>query len=377
MGRHGENIRKRKDGRWEARYIHSYDENGKAKYRSVYAPTYDEAKQKRAKAASTAGSDQLEMHPDLTFAQVAELWLESKKDVIKVSSYNHYLNQLESHIIPDLINFRFSTLTSSDINQFLKNKLSHGYSPTTVNGFRTILMMIFHYARNNRISCAVTDPVLIPKKKKNQVEAFTKAEQSRVDQYLQEHPSQYNLAIWISLYCGLRIGEVCALQWKDIQFSKETILVDKTLIRIQKKKTDDNAKTEVVLQKPKTESSSRTVPIPSFLVSILEEYKNKDEIYVITGTDHYMEPRVCLRKFKKIIEKIGISDYTFHACRHTFATRCVEIGMDAKTLSELLGHASVKTTLDRYVHPSIDLKKEQMNRLRDQITGKSVGFDHK
>ena len=363
MARHGENIRKRKDGRWEARYIHSYDDKGKAKYRSVYGSTYDEVKEKRAKAATSSEIDKLNYNHDLTFAQVAEKWLESKKDMIKISSYNHYLNQLESHIIPDLVNYRFSTLTSTEINELLINKINHGYSPTSVNGLRTILMMIFHYARNNRIACNVTDPVFIPKKKKNEIEAFTLSEQGLLDEYLNDHKDQFNLAILLSLYCGLRIGEVCALQWQDIKFIKETITVNKTLLRVQKKNSAERFKTEVRIQKPKTESSNRTVPIPSFLIPLLKEYRGKDEEYVITGTDHYMEPRVCLRKFKKLIAKIDMGEYTFHACRHTFATRCVEIGMDAKSLSELLGHASIKTTLDRYVHPSMDLKKEQMNRL--------------
>lgn len=363
MARHGENIRKRKDGRWEARYIHSYDENGKAKYRSVYGNTYDEVKEKRAKAATSTDYDNTSYNHDITFAQVAEKWLETKKDVIKVSSYNHYLNQLESHIIPDLVNCRFSSLTSAEINALLKNKINQGYSPTSVSGLRTILMMIFHYARKNRIVCNVSDPVFIPQKKKSDIEAFTLAEQSHLDEYLQEHPDQFNLAIYLSLYCGLRIGEICALQWQDIIFTKEIIIIDKTLIRIQKKNTSGRAKTEVVIQKPKTESSNRTIPIPSFLIPVLKKYCGKEEEYVITGSEHFMEPRVCLRRFKNIISKIEIADYTFHACRHTFATRCVEIGIDAKTLSELLGHASVKTTLDRYVHPSIDLKKEQMNKL--------------
>lgn len=366
MARHGENIRKRKDGRWEARYIHSYDQSGKAKYKSVYAYTYEEAKAKRAVAAALPGN-KASADLDMTFAQVADLWLEARKETVKVSSYNHYRNQLESHIIPDLLNHRFSLLTSADINALLKKKLDQGYSPTTVSGLRTILMMIFKYAEKNRIACNVSDPVLIPKKKKNEVEAFTISEQKTLVDYLNTHPDQFNLSILISLYCGLRIGEVCALQWKDISFTKEIISVDKTLLRIQKKNTEDTTKTEVVITHPKTESSFRTIPVPEFLIPVLKEYTGKPDVYVISGTKHYIEPRVCLRKFKKIIAKLDVADYTFHACRHTFATRCVEVGIDAKTLSELLGHASVKTTLDRYVHPSIDLKKKQMNKLGEMI----------
>ena len=124
MARHGENIRKRKDGRWEARYIASYDDKGKAVYRSVYAYTYDEAKAKRAKASASLENAPAALKNDLTFVQVADLWLNARKEVVKVSSYNHYRNQLESHIIPDLVNYRFSSLTSADINTLLKNKVA-------------------------------------------------------------------------------------------------------------------------------------------------------------------------------------------------------------------------------------------------------------
>ena len=184
MARHGENIRKRKDGRWEARYIASYDDKGKAVYKSVYGNTYEEAKLKRAKSAASLDTVHDTVKSDLTFTQVADLWLNARKEVVKVSSYNHYRNQLESHIIPDLVNYKFSTLTSADISKLLKNKIAQGYSPTTVSGLRTTLMMIFLYAKNNRIACSVSDPIFIPKKKKSEVEAFTLPEQKVLVEYL-------------------------------------------------------------------------------------------------------------------------------------------------------------------------------------------------
>jgi integrase len=224
-------------------------------------------------------------------------------------------------------------------------------------------MMIFHYARKNDIACSVRDELYLPKVRKTDVKAFTREEQRKIDDYLKDHPDVFNLSVYLSMYCGLRIGEVCALQWKDIHMEQATMHISKTLIRIQNKSDREVHKTEIVLQEPKTNSSVRVIPIPLFLQPLLEKYKNEDDTFVITGKTTCMEPRVCLRKFKKMIAKIDVSDYTFHSCRHTFATRCVEIGMDAKTLSEILGHASIKTTLERYVHPSIDLKRAQMNKL--------------
>lgn len=361
MGRHGENIRKRKDGRWEARYVYTHDSNGKAKYHSVYGNTYDEVKAKRNDIQKSLLRP--ELRNDLTFYEVATMWLKSKEDSLKRSSYNHYYNQLHQHIPSDILEMKFVDLTADKVNELLKNKIKDGYSAATVSGLRTIMMMIFHYARKKGIACSIHDDIYIPKCSHKNVRAFTREEQKKIVLYLKEHPDVFNLAIYLSMYCGLRIGEVCALQWKDIHLIQGTISISKTLIRIQNKMIPESHKTEIVVQRPKTDSSIRIVPIPVFLLPLLHKYKDDPEAFVITSKTHSIEPRVCLRKFKSIIKKTGVSDYSFHSCRHTFATRCIEIGMDAKTLSEILGHASIKTTLERYVHPSIDLKRSQMNKL--------------
>lgn len=363
MSRHGENIRKRKDGRWEARYVNKYNKDGKAVYRSVYGATYQAARKKRSDEMERSDSEHL--RTNLTFAQVAELWLAAKKETVKATSYNQYYNQCRTHLFPELADKQFSDITATDINLLLKKKIAEGYAISSINCYRTILLMIFRYARRNNIKCSVNDSILSPPSRQNNVCAFTRSEQKEINVYLQEHPGLFNLAVYLSLYCGLRIGEVCALQWKDINLKKEMITVSRTLIRIQKKDSGEPKKTEIVLQNPKTGSSIRTIPIPSFLVPVLQNYCSEENCFVITGKPKPIEPRVCLRKFKGLIQKIGISDYSFHACRHTFATRCVETGMDPKTLSELLGHSSVKTTLDRYVHPSMELKRKQINRLSE------------
>ena len=369
MSRHGENIRKRKDGRWEARYVYAVDQNGKSRYRSVYAATYNEVKSKREELKNEGMISGFRI--SLTFAQVADLWLQSKKETLKKSSYNHYYNLLHQHILPQLKTVPFSTMTADDVSLLLKNKILDGYSSATVSALRTVFLMICHYARKNDIVCSVKDDIYIPRARKRDVHAFTREEQKKIDNYLREHPDVFNLSIYLSMYCGLRIGEICALQWKDIHLDQGSISINKTLIRIQNKMDPDSHKTEIVIQQPKTESSMRVIPVPTFLIPVLKVYKGDDDIFVITGRTHCMEPRVCLRKFKKIIHNTEVSDYTFHSCRHTFATRCVEIGMDAKTLSEILGHSSIKTTLERYVHPSMDLKRAQMNKL-ENIAGSVI-----
>lgn len=360
MARHGENIHKRKDGRWEARIIVSYDDHNKAVYKSVYGNSYEEVK---AKKENMSGSSAPSRRSSMTFGQAAELWLNTKKGNTKTSTYNHYLNQYQLHIRQSFASRKLLEIHAEDYNRFLQKKEAEGYSPGTVLLLRTIIKMVLYYAELTAGIPSVQG-IYIPKQSKKQVLSFTRQEQNTVNQYLFDHLDHYALSILISMYCGLRIGEVCALQWKDLNLNNGILSVSRTLIRIQNKETSGRSKSEVVFQKPKTESSNRKVPIPDFLKKLLmDNFKDEPDSYVITGNDHYMEPRVCLRKFKKLMKKLQLEDYSFHVCRHTYATRCVELGIDPKLLSELLGHSSVRTTLDRYVHPSMDFKKEQVNKL--------------
>ena len=362
MARHGENIHKRKDGRWEARVIIGYDDNHKAIYKSYYGNSYEEVRYKKELSGNT---NQSVNTSSITFDEAANEWLSSRKGKVKTSSYNHYLNQYELHIKSVFGDKPLKKITSEHYTQFLIDKEKDGYSCGTLCLIRTIIMMILKYAKD-KYGIAAVNNVYMPKKISNEVEAFTKEEQLKINQYLYDHIDHYANAVALSMYCGLRIGEVCDLQWKDMNLVQGILTVSKTLIRIQNKEDTNDSKTRIVIQKPKTSSSYRRIPIPDLLVNeLLLSFHDDPECYVITGTDHYMEPRVCLRKFKKIVSELNMEHYTFHACRHTYATRCVELGIDAKILSELLGHSSVRTTLDRYVHPSMDFKKSQVNRFSE------------
>ena len=167
----------------------------------------------------------------------------------------------------------------------------------------------------------------------------------------------------LALYGGLRIGEICALQWKDFNFEEGTVSVSKTIIRI--KNTENNAvtKTKVIIQEPKTEHSKRIIPLPDVLLPYYIEAKKEETDFILTNAERFMEPRVFLEHYKKILKKSGVKNYTFHALRHTFATRCVENNFDIKTLSEIMGHSNISITMQRYVHPSLEQKRVQMNKL--------------
>ena len=391
MGRRGENIRKRKDGRWEARVICCYDCSGKAKYRSVYGKSYQEVCEKRNVLLTVDGTHSAASKKEpsyskdkITFRELMVDWLSNKKDSIKESTFAHYTNLLENHLLPELGNCYLSALTADYLDLFLKRKLSSGrldgkggLSPKTVTDIRSILLSGLEYAYQHQYSCGIDRKLFYPRNHQSDIKVLTRSEQVRLEKVLFDDPKPLHLGILTSLYGGLRIGEVCALQWGDFHFESGTIYVSKTMIRV--KDMDPNAlkKTKIIISPPKTENSVRTIPMPSFIMDFLKNYQKEQDHYLLTGTRAYVEPRVCLCKYKKVLRLAGLQPYTFHTLRHTFATRCVESGFDPKSLSEILGHANVTTTLQRYVHPSIEMKKEQMNRLekisvKGQISGQKM-----
>ena len=197
-------------------------------------------------------------------------------------------------------------------------------------------------------------------------------EQQKLSEYLFANLNSCNLGILICLYTGLRIGEICALKWEDISLEEQSLYVHHTMQRLQTSRTG-KSKTTVIISTPKSDCSIRTIPIPNDMLALLQEQKQPDNAYVLTGSSHrYMEPRTLQYRFRVIMRRCEIENVNFHVLRHTFATRCVELGFDIKSLSEILGHASVNITLNRYVHPSRELKQKNMDKLGQIFAVKSA-----
>lgn len=386
MGRHGENIRKRKDGRWEARVIDSYSLDGKAHYRYLYGRTYQEVKEKKRDLTVM-----LKVEPErisgqgsglkITFGQLIWEWLASRKGTVKESTYANYATLIEKHLIPELGKVYLSDLTTDILDGFLKDKLNvgrmdgkGGLAPKTVADLRSVLLMGIEYARKQGYSCPVKGELFYPRNARPGIRVLSRNEQARLEHFIFSSQGYVELGILIALYGGMRIGEICALQWGDIDFSNGTVNISKTLIRIRNMAANPENKTKVIIDRPKTINSIRVVPLPSFVLNHIKKYRRNCEAYLLTGTSAFMEPRICLSNYKKVLRQAGLPDHTFHVLRHTFATRCVENDFDIKSLSEILGHANVSTTLQRYVHPSMELKKEQMERLGDlSVYGQNYG----
>ncbi len=223
---------------------------------------------------------------------------------------------------------------------------------------KAILMQILRFAREQGAIDAMPECPTVTSRQRD-TSVFTMQEQARLEQTLLETDTPFTLGVLLALYGGLRIGEVCGLQWQDFDCKNGTITIRKTVYRITDTDGRSGAKTKVVIGTPKTDCSLRTIPLPTEVFQYLMERRRAGDCYVVTGTTKVMEPRACLSRFKRLLRKAGVSDHTFHALRHTFATRCVEHGVDVKSLSEIMGHSDVKITMQRYVHPSMDAKKKR------------------
>ena len=369
MPRRGENIYKRKDGRWEARYIKQRSPEGKAIYGYLYARTYRDVKAKLQSHKEFAEQSlQNCSSKHISFQAVAEDWIVSIAPQIKVATMNKYRNLLETYIYPRIGAAELSQIThnflESYCNSLLQNgrKDGNGLSPKTVSDILSVIRNVLKFAIRSGVSVPYDGKSIRVKQPVGEMRVLSKVEQERLCQHLLSMPDGCNIGILVSLFTGLRLGEICALQWKDISVPEQVIHVRYTMQRVQNR--FEQTRTKVILTAPKSACSVRTIPIPDALLKIMLSQRPNRTGYFLTGsTQYYIEPRTMQNHFKKALKASGVADANFHALRHTFATRCIEAGFDVKSLSEILGHASVNITMNRYVHPSMELKKENMQRL--------------
>lgn len=355
MPKRGTNIYKRKDGRWEARYVSSIGLDGKKKYSSVYAPTYREAKAKQIECmnnvhiCSTAGINS-------SLEEIMWAWLSSTVNSVKASTFQKYESVIRNHISNGLGNLQLRLVSSQVIDQYTHEKLqgSDKLSPKTVNDILTIIGMAMSFAEQEY--GYVKPKIRRVKEERKEMRVLSCDEQMILEKHLLCDLDLYKLGVIITLYSGLRVGELCALHWDDIK--DDRIYVSKSYRRIK-----SGSSTVLEVTTPKTAASVREIPLPSTLCNVVEPYRSVGPV-LKTRSGKQVEPRLMQAKFYKYLSESGIKKANFHALRHTFATRCIEAGFDVKTLSEILGHTDVKTTLNRYVHSSYELKRSNMEKLK-------------
>lgn len=369
MSRKGENIFKRSDGRWEARYIHHY-ENGKAKYRFLYGNSYTEVKAKKLAELSQPDNQRLPIVKQIiTFEQLANAWLADTCVSVKESTYTRYYHNVTKYLCPQIGQMCLVKIDTLTFNQMTKRLLESGnrnggsLSPKTVSDILCVLKLIFRFGQSNGYPCASVDGIRQPKQTAHNVKILSDASRYVIESLLTCEDNKTNLGIVFTLFTGVRIGELCGLRWGDIDFDKKSVRICRTVERIADLNPNTKNKTKVVLTEPKTSSAMRVIPLPGFLVEYLRRQRKTDNIYILTGKTKYTEPHSFYMRYRNLMGKFNMDEYTFHALRHTFATKCVEEGFDTKSLSEILGHSNVATTLRRYVHPTLEQKRRQMELL--------------
>lgn len=302
---------------------------------------------------------------DKTFKELCAEWLASAKLRVKHSSYCCYEKLIDKHVIPYFEDIKYGELTTSVINSFTEHKLkcgiSNGFGGLSAKSVHDILVVMRSVAKYAEQEYGYRNPmrnISMPKSESREAEVFKKDERSRLQSYLQNNLTDSNLGILLTMYSGLRIGELCALTWNDIDFENGVLRVSKALQRVPDK---SDGKTTIAITSPKSKTSVRDIPVPAFVLDILKQ--NECSGYILSGNNKPVEPRTMQNRFKAVLKCCGIRNANFHLLRHTYATVCIESGFDAKTVSELLGHSNVNITLNRYVHSSMEMKKKCVDRL--------------
>lgn len=360
MPRRGECIYKRKDGRWEARYVKEVGVDGQKRYGSVYAASYRAVKEKQQQML-LAVPQPVNGTEAICLSNLMDQWLRHIRNQVKPSTYQKYESLILNHIYPELGNIQIDRITSGMIVDFAERQQRSGrvngggLSRKTVNDILIILSLSFAFSEEQY---DIRMPrVHFFREEKKEARVLSVEEQSVLTTFLLHDMDVFKFGVLLALYTGLRIGELCALQWEDITDSH--ICITKTMQRLKR----EHGKTEVTIGEPKTQSSKRLIPLPSFLFPYVESFRQPEGYVLRTVRNSHAEPRCIQFKFVRMTEQCGLAGVTFHTLRHTFATRCVEAGFDIKSLSEILGHADVKTTLNRYVHSSFALKQSNMEKL--------------
>lgn len=369
MSRKGENIYKRKDGRWEGRYL-KRTPDGKTRYGYVYASTYREAKSRLQKAAALWESNPPRDKNDaMRLDAVAERWEKNIAQQVKESTFVKYHVIITNHLLPALGDICVEDMTHELIESMsislLRGEGKNGrpLAPRTVSDILSVLRSILRFARRGGAIIPCDGSSVRIRRPAVDIRVLTLQEQETLCQYLYNNVSPRNVGILLSLFAGLRVGEICALRWEDIALKDRLLYVRHTMQRIQNLEPE-GPRTRVVITAPKSVTSARMIPLPEDLARMIETMPGEHAGFFLTGKENtFAEPRIMQYYFHRTLERCGVTDANYHALRHTFATRCVELGFDVKSLSELLGHSTVTMTMDRYVHPSLEHKREHMQRL--------------
>ena len=369
MAKRGENIRKRKDGRWEARYKKGRKADGSILYGYVYAKKYSDVKQKRDEAICALEQMPDSVKPtdsDCTFNDLFDIWKQEARHKIKNSSFCFYEIMLEHHLRPYFGHWQVNQLTLDIVQKFVNTKIEETLSPSYIRSIITLFKSIIKlYEKKTQSSLNLSD-LQVPKIPAKTLEIFTYREWKCLEKYLKRQIDDFSFGLLLCMYTGMRIGELSGLRWEDYDPVNALFKIRRTAYRIKNNAYDTDhslPKTALCIGSPKTSTSVRDIPLPFCLLDEVQKHRQAPDTFVLTGTTQCMEPRNIQKKYQRLLEQLGLRYLNFHSLRHSFATLSIQNGSDYRTVAELLGHSSVNTTLNIYVHSGIDQKRQCLELL--------------
>jgi len=303
------------------------------------------------------------MDKQKNISEIVKLWREDKKQYVKKSSYAAYMLLIENHLLP--VFGDCEVIEEAEVQAFVLKKLEQGLSQKTIKDMLIVLKMILKFGAKNKWIEHNQFDIQYPTERENpQLEVLSRTNQKKIMNYIQAHFTFRNLGVYICLSSGMRIGEICALTWEDIDVNTGIVSVRRTIQRIYTVE-DGVRKTELLLDTPKTKNSIRDIPISRDLLKILKPIKKvvNNSFFVLTNDAKPTEPRTYRSYYEIFMKELDIPKLKFHGLRHSFATRCIESNCDYKTVSVLLGHSNISTTLNLYVHPNMEQKKKAIEQM--------------
>ncbi len=296
----------------------------------------------------------------MNFERVSKEWLNYKRISIKESTFYNYLFIIEKYLNPEFKEKNIEKIRNyNDYIQNLQKKLSS----KTVRDIINVLKAILKYYEDENDCILQVKRINVPKLEKKRLNILSHKEKEKLEKYCLEKNTLKTLGIIMCLNTGMRVGEICSLKWKNIDLDNRYIYVENTVQRVY---NGNKRNSNIIIDKPKSDCSVRSIPINQKLYEVLKKLRKKynDEDYFLSGkVNKIVEPRNYQYTLKSILKKCKLKPYKFHILRHTFATNCVEVGMDAKSLSEILGHSDVNITLGIYVHSSDKIKKKYLEKI--------------
>lgn len=307
------------------------------------------------------------MIAETKFSKIVALWKEDKKQYVKRSTFAAYTLLIENHILPSF--GEMALVEEQDVQTFVFRKLNEGLSHKTIKDILIVLKMILRFGAKNQMTEYRQIDIKFPTERdKHSIDILNRSHQKQIMKYIRLHFTFKNLGIYICLSAGMRIGEICALTWDDLDVENGIIHVRKTIQRIYV--IEEHRKyTEVILDTPKTKNSIREIPMTKNLLKMIRPIKKivNGNFYVLTNEPKPTEPRTYRNYYKQFMQSLSLPLMKFHGLRHSFATRCIESKCDYKTVSVLLGHSNISTTLNLYVHPNLEQKKRCIERMQNAL----------